>query len=87
MLFLPLTLFTVGHANRDCLLSMPVAFRFYIYFSFQTEAPLIVKPFIADMTLSELHAVMTGGFATIAGSLLGLYTSYGVNNHFDSVYS
>lgn len=43
-----------------------------------TEAPLIVKPFITDMTLSELHAVMTGGFATIAGSLLGLYISYGV---------
>lgn len=43
-----------------------------------TEAPLIVRPFIADMTLSELHAVMTGGFATIAGSLLGLYISYGV---------
>lgn len=43
-----------------------------------TEAPLIVKPFLADMTLSELHAVMTGGFATIAGSLLGLYISYGV---------
>ena len=30
----------------------------------QTEAPLLVKPFISDMTKSELHAVMTGGYGT-----------------------
>jgi len=33
----------------------------------QTEAPLIIKPFLPKMTKSEIHAVMTGGFATIAG--------------------
>ena len=33
----------------------------------QTEAPLVVKPYIAGMTRSELNALMTGGFATIAG--------------------
>ena len=33
----------------------------------QTEAPLLIKPYLARMTKSEIHAVMTGGFATIAG--------------------
>ncbi|HQW30458.1 MAG TPA: Na+ dependent nucleoside transporter N-terminal domain-containing protein, partial [Verrucomicrobiales bacterium] len=39
----------------------------------QTEAPLVVKPYIARMTKSELMALMTGGMATIAGSVFGLY--------------
>mgnify|MGYP006211558413 CR=1 FL=1 len=39
----------------------------------QTEAPLVVKPYIAAMTKSELNALMTGGFATIAGSVLAVY--------------
>jgi concentrative nucleoside transporter, CNT family len=39
----------------------------------QTEAPLVVKPYIAKMTRSELMALMTGGMATIAGSVFGLY--------------
>ena len=39
----------------------------------QTEAPLVVKPYIAGMTRSELNALMTGGFATIAGSVLAVY--------------
>ncbi|MDF1825965.1 MAG: nucleoside transporter C-terminal domain-containing protein [Verrucomicrobiales bacterium] len=39
----------------------------------QTEAPLVVKPYIAGMTKSELMALMTGGMATIAGSVFGLY--------------
>jgi concentrative nucleoside transporter, CNT family len=39
----------------------------------QTEAPLLVKPFIRDMTQSELHAVMTGGFATVAGGVMAAY--------------
>lgn len=39
----------------------------------QTEAPLMVKPYIAGMTRSQLMAVMTGGFATIAGSVLAAY--------------
>ncbi|XP_046567699.1 solute carrier family 28 member 3-like [Haliotis rubra] len=43
-----------------------------------TEAPLMIKPFLDTMTISELHAVMTGGFATIAGSVLGAYIGFGV---------
>ena len=39
----------------------------------QTEAPLMVRPFISKMTKSELMSVMTGGFATAAGVVLALY--------------
>ena len=39
----------------------------------QTEAPLMIRPFIRTMTQSELMAVMTGGFATVAGGMLALY--------------
>ena len=39
----------------------------------QTEAPLVVRPYIPKMTRSELNALMTGGFATIAGSVLAVY--------------
>jgi len=39
----------------------------------QTEAPLVVRPYVAGMTRSELMALMTGGMATIAGSVFGLY--------------
>jgi concentrative nucleoside transporter, CNT family len=39
----------------------------------QTEAPLLVKPFIKSMTKSELFCLMTGGMATIAGSVLAVY--------------
>ena len=39
----------------------------------QTEAPLLIKPFVATMTQSELMAVMTGGFATVAGGVMAAY--------------
>ena len=39
----------------------------------QTEAPLVVKPYIEKMTRSELMSLMTGGMATIAGSVFGFY--------------
>ncbi|MCA4900680.1 MAG: NupC/NupG family nucleoside CNT transporter [Bacteroidota bacterium] len=39
----------------------------------QTEAPLLVKPFIAKMTNSELFCLMVGGMATLAGSVLATY--------------
>ena len=39
----------------------------------QTEAPLVVKPFINKMTKSELTAIMTGGFATVAGGVMAAY--------------
>jgi CNT family concentrative nucleoside transporter len=39
----------------------------------QTEAPLCVRPYIATMTRSQIMAIMTGGFATIAGSVMAAY--------------
>ncbi|ESP94161.1 MULTISPECIES: NupC/NupG family nucleoside CNT transporter [Pseudoalteromonas] len=45
----------------------------------QTEAPLIVKPFIPKMTQSELFAVMVGGLATVAGSVMAGYVAIGVD--------
>ncbi|MEQ1571212.1 MAG: nucleoside transporter C-terminal domain-containing protein [Myxococcota bacterium] len=42
----------------------------------QTEAPLLVRPFIADMTRSELMAVMVGGFATVSGGVMGAYVAF-----------
>ena len=44
----------------------------------QTEAPLVIKPYVATMTNSELMAVMVGGFATVAGGVLALYVSIGI---------
>ena len=44
----------------------------------QTEAPLVIRPFLANMTTSELFAVMTGGLASIAGSVLAGYALLGV---------
>ncbi len=44
----------------------------------QTEAPLVIKPFIAKMTESELFAVMVGGLASIAGSVMAGYAGMGV---------
>lgn len=40
----------------------------------QTEAPLVIKPFVSKMTQSELLAVMVGGMATVAGGVLAAYT-------------
>lgn len=45
----------------------------------QTEAPLLIRPFLVEMTNSELHAVMVGGFATIAGGVLAGYIRMGVS--------
>ncbi len=39
----------------------------------QTEAPLMVRPYVGKMTMSELMAVMTGGFATVAGGVMAAY--------------
>ena len=44
-----------------------------------TEAPLVVKPYLARMSDSELFAVMTGGCATIAGAVMAAYASMGVD--------
>ena len=44
----------------------------------QTEAPLVVKPYISKMTESELFAIMCGGLASISGSVLAGYAGLGV---------
>jgi len=45
----------------------------------QTEAPLVVRPFIPHMTSSELFAIMVGGLASIAGSVMAGYAGMGVD--------
>jgi CNT family concentrative nucleoside transporter len=45
----------------------------------QTEAPLLIRPFLNDMTLSELLTVMVGGFATIAGGVLAGFIAMGIS--------
>ena len=45
----------------------------------QTEAPLLIKPYLNTMTRSEVLAVMTGGMATIAGGVLAAYVSFGAS--------
>jgi CNT family concentrative nucleoside transporter len=41
----------------------------------QSEAPLLIRPYLAGMTRSELNAIMTGGMATIAGSIMAAYVN------------
>lgn len=45
----------------------------------QTEAPLVVKPYLLTMTRSELMALMTGGMATVAGGVLAAYAGMGAD--------
>jgi CNT family concentrative nucleoside transporter len=45
----------------------------------QTEAPLVIKPYVCNMTRSELMCLMTGGMATIAGGVAAAYVSFGVS--------
>ncbi|MCA9151229.1 MAG: hypothetical protein KDA92_18085, partial [Planctomycetales bacterium] len=45
----------------------------------QTEAPLVIRPYVNPMTLSELNAVMVGGFATIAGGVMAAYVAMGID--------
>ncbi|XP_020630749.1 solute carrier family 28 member 3-like isoform X2 [Orbicella faveolata] len=53
----------------------------------QTEAPLMVRPFLEHVTMSELHAIMTGGFATIAGSVLAAYIEFGIRSEIITTYA
>ncbi|KAL4220153.1 hypothetical protein ACF0H5_020565 [Mactra antiquata] len=47
-------------------------------FCSMTTSQLMIQPFLEDMTRSELHAVMTGGFATVAGGIMAAYINLGV---------
>ena len=45
----------------------------------QTEAPLVIRPFIAGLTNSELMTIMAGGFATVAGGVMAAYVLFGAD--------
>lgn len=45
----------------------------------QTEAPLLIRPYLNNMTRSELMAVMVGGFATVAGSVMAAFVDMGID--------
>ncbi len=45
----------------------------------QTEAPLVIKPYVNKMTKSELMCLMTGGMATVAGGVLAAYVGFGID--------
>lgn len=45
----------------------------------QTEAPLVIKPYVSSMTKSELMCLMTGGMATVAGGVLAAYVGFGID--------
>lgn len=45
----------------------------------QTEAPLVIKPYVNQMTRSEIMCLMTGGMATVAGGVLAAYVGFGID--------
>jgi CNT family concentrative nucleoside transporter len=47
-----------------------------------TESPLMIKPYLAGMTRSELTAIMTSGFATISGGMMAVYVGFGADAGF-----
>jgi len=67
--FMRWTLRTSGAETMSCTANIFVG---------QTEAPLLIKPFLHDMTKSELLTVMVGGFATIAGGVMAGYIAMGI---------
>ncbi len=50
----------------------------------QTEAPLMIRPYVNTMTLSELMVVMVGGFATVAGGVMAVYVAF-LEPHFPGI--
>ena len=67
--FMQWTLGTSGAETMSCSANIFVG---------QTEAPLLIKPYLNEMTRSELLTIMVGGFATIAGGVLAGYIAMGV---------
>lgn len=45
----------------------------------QTEAPLVIKPYVKSMTRSEMMCLMTGGMATVAGGVLAAFVGFGID--------
>ena len=50
----------------------------YFFGVLQIESSIALKPFLNDISRSELNAIMTGGFATVAGTVIGAYIEFGV---------
>ncbi|XP_053674491.1 solute carrier family 28 member 3-like [Anopheles nili] len=44
-----------------------------------SESPLLIRPYLKDLTYSEIHSVMTSGYATVSGTVLAAYISFGAN--------
>jgi CNT family concentrative nucleoside transporter len=65
--------FTLGTSGAESLATAANVFVGH------TEAPLVIRPYLARMTRSELNAMMVGGFATVSGGLLAAYHSMGIN--------
>lgn len=65
--------FTLGTSGAE---SLSAAANIFVG---QTEAPLVVKPYVPTMTRSEIMAVMTGGFATVAGGVMAAYVKFGIS--------
>ncbi|CAF2950407.1 unnamed protein product [Rotaria sp. Silwood2] len=61
--------------NTTAAESMNAAANIFVGMS---EAPLMIMPFVQTMTTSELHAVLVGGFSTMAGSILATFIFFGV---------
>ncbi len=72
----------LGQVNNS--LTAPTTSKSLIYLTcvlvslLQTESILLIRPYISMLTLSEIHAVMTGGFASVSGTILGAFISFGV---------
>lgn len=65
--------FTLGTSGTETLAAAANVFVGH------TEAPLVIRPYLSRMTRSELVAMMTGGFATVTGGLLGVYSEMGID--------
>ena len=50
-----------------------------ILFFYQPEASFTIRPYLEKMTHSELHAIMTAGFASVTADVFGLFVVYGVS--------
>lgn len=61
---------TSGPETFNCVANM---------FLSMTESPLLIRPLLSEVTESELHAIMTAGFASVAGSVLAAYISFGAS--------
>ena len=61
---------TSGPETFNCVANM---------FLSMTESPLLIRPLLSEVSESELHAIMTAGFASVAGSVLAAYISFGAS--------